>query len=115
LNRVPITRRTGLGAIHFALDVPVDRGSAAFLDWLGGFYETYFSMNPRWTADVRADPAAPGHSLNRQPRTRVHPTEAGTPPHRSCNVPAPHVYREAGSPTEVGGPESTDSLVRNSK
>jgi type 1 glutamine amidotransferase len=54
-----IARGVGLGAIHYALDVPVDRGSAEFLDWLGGFYEANFSVNPTWTAEFEQIPEHP--------------------------------------------------------
>lgn len=41
----------GLGMIHFAVEVPQDRGGPEFLKWIGGYFETYWSVNPFWTAD----------------------------------------------------------------
>ncbi len=37
-----------LGAMHYAVEVPKDRGGEQFMDWIGGYYETHFSANPMW-------------------------------------------------------------------
>jgi type 1 glutamine amidotransferase len=52
-------RGVGLGAIHYALDVPEGRGSDEFLDWLGGYYEAGYSVNPTWVARVEEVPEHP--------------------------------------------------------
>lgn len=49
----------GLAAIHYATEVPADRGGAEFLDWIGGYYETRFSVNPVWTAEFAELPDHP--------------------------------------------------------
>src|SRR5260221_7025010 len=41
----------GLGCIHYAVEIPKDKGGAEFLQWIGGYFETYWSVNPHWTAD----------------------------------------------------------------
>jgi type 1 glutamine amidotransferase len=56
----------GLGCLHWAVEVPKDNGGPQFLDWIGGYFETYHSVNPIWTADFK--------TLPRHPVTRgVHP------------------------------------------
>ena len=41
-------RRAGIGAIHFGVEVPAGEGGAHFIDWLGGYYEPWWSVNPHW-------------------------------------------------------------------
>jgi len=43
-------RGAGLVCIHYAVEVPKDRGGPQFLQWLGGYFETHWSVNPHWTA-----------------------------------------------------------------
>jgi type 1 glutamine amidotransferase len=43
----------GLACLHYAVEVPKDRGGKEFLDWIGGYYETGFSTNPHWDADIK--------------------------------------------------------------
>jgi len=38
----------GFGAMHYAVEVPEDDGGEQFMDWIGGYYETHFSVNPFW-------------------------------------------------------------------
>ena len=49
----------GLVCMHYAVEVPKDKGGPQFLDWLGGYYEDRFSTNPHWTADIKALPEHP--------------------------------------------------------
>jgi hypothetical protein len=43
-------RGVGLGIIHYAVVVPPGKAGNYFLDWIGGFFETDWSVNPFWTA-----------------------------------------------------------------
>ncbi len=43
-----IDRGVSLGAMHYAVEVPEDDGGEQFMDWIGGYYETHFSVNPFW-------------------------------------------------------------------
>ncbi len=43
-------RGAGLVCLHYAVEVPKDRGGPEFLKWLGGYFETNWSVNPHWTA-----------------------------------------------------------------
>jgi type 1 glutamine amidotransferase len=49
----------GLVCLHYAVEVPNGKPGAKFLDWIGGYYESGFSTNPHWTAEVEADPDHP--------------------------------------------------------
>src|SRR5262245_26048208 len=52
----------GLVCVHYAVEVPKEKGGPEFLDWIGGYYETGFSTNPHWEADFT--------SLSKHPITR---------------------------------------------
>ena len=43
-------RGAGLVCIHYAVEVPTDHGGPEFLSWLGGYFETDWSVNPHWDA-----------------------------------------------------------------
>ena len=49
----------GIGMIHFAVDVPPERAGENFKRWIGGHYETGYSVNPFWTATVASFPEHP--------------------------------------------------------
>lgn len=52
-------RGAGLVCIHYAVEVPKDRGGPEFLRWLGGYFETNWSVNPHWTAKFDKLPEHP--------------------------------------------------------
>jgi type 1 glutamine amidotransferase len=54
-----MNRGVGLGLLHYAVEVPKDRGGAEFLKWAGGYFETYWSVNPFWTAEFKTLPDHP--------------------------------------------------------
>jgi len=54
-----VKQGVGLGFAHYAVEVPSTNGGAAFLDWVGGYYEDHFSVNPMWSPDFRSFPAHP--------------------------------------------------------
>ncbi len=49
----------GLGLVHFAVEVPKDKGGPEFLAWAGGYFETYWSVNPFWDAAFTTFPQHP--------------------------------------------------------
>src|ERR1043165_475054 len=49
----------GLGCIHYAVELPKDKGGPEFLQWIGGYFETYWSVNPHWVADFTSFPNHP--------------------------------------------------------
>jgi type 1 glutamine amidotransferase len=53
----------GIGMIHYAVE-PGDGkqqpdGRAEFLKWIGGYFETFYSVNPVWKANVTSLPTHP--------------------------------------------------------
>jgi type 1 glutamine amidotransferase len=38
----------GLVCAHYAVEVPKEKGGPDLLKWIGGYYETGFSINPHW-------------------------------------------------------------------
>jgi len=49
----------GLGAIHYGVEVEKDKGGPEFLEWIGGYFETFRSVNPHWTANYTNLPSHP--------------------------------------------------------
>ncbi len=54
-----IKQGAGFGCVHYAVEVPKDKGGQEFLGWIGGYFETDWSVNPFWTADFKALPQHP--------------------------------------------------------
>jgi type 1 glutamine amidotransferase len=63
--RAMMKRGCGLVCIHWATEVPQERGGAEFLEWLGGYCDPAWSVNPHW----KADSEFPKHPISRG----VHP------------------------------------------
>src|SRR5690606_29340626 len=49
----------GLACLHYAVEVPKGRGGAELLRWIGGYYETGYSINPHWDATFASLPDHP--------------------------------------------------------
>ena len=49
----------GLGAIHYAVEPTTAKGNAEFRDWIGGCFETFWSVNPHWDGDFKELPKHP--------------------------------------------------------
>jgi len=49
----------GLACLHYAVEVPTNHGSAEWLDWIGGYFETYWSVNPTWVGEFKQLPEHP--------------------------------------------------------
>ncbi len=58
----------GLVCLHYAVEVPKGEPGDRFLDFLGGYFETHWSVNPHWEADFQQLPD--------------HPITRGVPPFR---------------------------------
>ncbi len=52
-------RGVGVGAIHYAVEIPAGQGGKPFLDWMGGYFEENWSVNPHWNADFKQLPVHP--------------------------------------------------------
>ena len=51
----------GFVNIHYAVEYPKEHGER-ILSWLGGYYETGYSTNPHWKAEIRT---LPDHAITR--------------------------------------------------
>lgn len=49
----------GLACLHYVLAMPKGRPGDLLKDWLGGYYETFWSVNPFWTAEFNQLPDHP--------------------------------------------------------
>ena len=49
----------GLVCLHYGVEVPKGISSQRFLDWIGGYFETNWSVNPHWEADFKELPDHP--------------------------------------------------------
>jgi putative membrane-bound dehydrogenase-like protein len=54
-----LKRGAGLACLHYAVEVPKDKGGYELLNWIGGYFETYWSINPTWEADFKELPKHP--------------------------------------------------------
>jgi len=54
-----IKRGVGFVCLHYAVEVPKDKGGPEFKEWLGGYFETDWSVNPFWTANFKELPKHP--------------------------------------------------------
>jgi type 1 glutamine amidotransferase len=52
----------GIGMIHYAVEVPKDKAGKEFLDWTGGYFETFWSVNPHWLGEFKT---IPNHAVTR--------------------------------------------------
>ena len=53
-------RGVGLACIHYAVEIQKgEKGGDYFLDWLGGFFELDWSVNPHWVANFKSLPNHP--------------------------------------------------------
>jgi type 1 glutamine amidotransferase len=51
----------GIGCIHYAVEIPKGEPGDAFLDVIGGYFETNWSVNPHWDANFKI----PRHEITR--------------------------------------------------
>jgi type 1 glutamine amidotransferase len=52
-------RGTGLVCLHYAVEIPKGGPGDRLLSWLGGYFETGWSVNPHWTAEFTSLPDHP--------------------------------------------------------
>lgn len=41
----------GIACAHYAVEVPKEKGGPEFLNWIGGYFEPFWSVNPHWTLE----------------------------------------------------------------
>jgi len=49
----------GLGFMHYGVEVLATNGGPEFLQWIGGYYEHQFSVNPMWSPEFKKFPKHP--------------------------------------------------------
>jgi hypothetical protein len=49
----------GIGCYHYGVEIPKGRGGNYLLDWIGGYFETFWSVNPHWKAEFKKFPKHP--------------------------------------------------------
>ncbi len=49
----------GIGCAHYAVEVPKGDAGKAMLEWTGGYFETFWSVNPHWEAAFTSLPKHP--------------------------------------------------------
>jgi type 1 glutamine amidotransferase len=49
----------GLVCLHYGVEVPKGPSGEALLEWTGGYFEPYWSVNPHWSAQYSNLPAHP--------------------------------------------------------
>jgi type 1 glutamine amidotransferase len=52
-------RGVGLACIHYGVEVPKGLSGQRFLNWIGGYFETNWSINPHWVAKFDKFPKHP--------------------------------------------------------
>jgi type 1 glutamine amidotransferase len=104
-------RGVGLACAHYAVEVPKEKGGPDLTNWIGGYYETGYSINPHWDATFAKLPEHPTtHGVKpfkindewyyniRFPENanNVQPLLSATPPDQSRGTPAAkeHAGRE---------------------
>ena len=112
----------GLVLIHYAVEVPKGEPGNTFLDWIGGYFETHWSVNPHWTGkfdELPNHPVTRGvrpfsindewyyHMRFREGMEGVTPILTDVPPPETLSRPDgshsgnPHVRATAGQPQHV--------------
>ena len=54
-----VKQGVGIGAVHYGVEVPKDKGGPEFLRWIGGYFETHWSVNPHWYGEFKEFPRHP--------------------------------------------------------
>lgn len=54
-----LARGKGMAAVHYTVEVPKNHGGQEFISWIGGYYETGYSINPFWKANFQNLPVHP--------------------------------------------------------
>ncbi len=109
----------GLVCLHYAVEVPKGEPGDRFLDWLGGYFEVNWSVNPHWTADFAKLPAHP-IALGVTPfkandewyfHMRFRPNMQGVTPILSAVAPESTMDRPDGS--HSGNPDVRKSVAKH--
>ncbi|MEK6234003.1 MAG: ThuA domain-containing protein, partial [Planctomycetales bacterium] len=112
----------GVVCVHYGVEVPKGKAGDLFVDWIGGYFETNWSVNPHWKADFKTLPEHPitrgvkpfaiqdewyYHMRFRENMKGVVPILSAVPPASTLNRKDgphsnnPHVRKTAGQPQHV--------------
>ena len=124
LEQIDALAKQGVGivCIHYAVEVPIGRSGEKFLEWIGGYFETDWSVNPHWRAEFTELPEHPTtrgvqpfsaqdewyyHMRFREDMQGVTPILSAIPPASTLerkdgpHSGNPHVRAKAGQPQHV--------------
>jgi type 1 glutamine amidotransferase len=122
LDRLQAIQKRGVGmvCIHYGVEVPKGPSGDAFLKWIGGYFETDWSVNPHWTGNFAKFPAHPitsgvrpfsvndewyYHMRFAEENSRLIPVLADLPPKGT-------LVRDDGTLARADGPHSNNAAVR---
>jgi type 1 glutamine amidotransferase len=54
-----VKKGVGIGCIHYAVEIPKGEPGEALTKAIGGYFETFYSVNPHWTAEFKELPKHP--------------------------------------------------------
>jgi type 1 glutamine amidotransferase len=54
-----VDKGVGLACIHYGVEVPKGKAGDKFLEWIGGYFEPFWSVNPHWKANYEKLPEHP--------------------------------------------------------
>ncbi len=54
-----VRKGAGFAALHYGVEVKKGEAGNNYLQWIGGYFETYWSVNPWWQPDFQAFPDHP--------------------------------------------------------
>jgi type 1 glutamine amidotransferase len=54
-----VSKGVGIGFGHYGVEIPSTNGGPQFLEWMGGYYEHLFSVNPIWKPEFTGFPQHP--------------------------------------------------------
>ena len=49
----------GLACLHYAVEIPKGKPGDQLKDWIGGYFETFWSVNPHWKGEFKEFPKHP--------------------------------------------------------
>jgi putative membrane-bound dehydrogenase-like protein len=124
LDQVDAYAKQGVGvvAIHYGVEVEADPAGKKFLDWMGGYFEANWSVNPHWTAKYTKFPKHPISSgvkpfeINDEwyYHMRFRPEMKGVTPILTDMPPASTLVRDDGSLARPDNAHNNNPHVRES-
>ncbi|MDF1787767.1 MAG: NPCBM/NEW2 domain-containing protein [Verrucomicrobiales bacterium] len=110
-------RGVGLACLHYGVEVPVGPPGKGMLNWMGGYFEAHWSVNPHWIAEFKEFPKHPA-AAGLKPFTsndewyfhmRFRPEMEGITPILSAHPPAKTMERKDGA--HSGNPHVRKSVA----